>query len=272
MIKISLAATAAILSSARAFQFPQGSVCKSKSAVTTLRTALAVATPLTSTTDEPNLVVDDDPEEDTTSSDGSFDWIKSWHPIVPVEYLDANKPHKFKLMGMDIVVWNDGPIDTNPAFQPRKSRHKKAEKLVGQWRAFVDECPHRKVPLSEGRIEDDGSLLCSYHGWRFDGEGNTIDVPQIEEGEMAKIKANPKSNCFSFPVQIVDGVLWAWPDASEDARIESALSPAPSNDYKGEDIDEGRLWLGSWNFRGKLSGQVCKRMRMILISWHDTQT
>ena len=255
MINIFLAA-AAILNSAGAFHFPHGGVRKSKSAATAgLRTPLAsaVAPPSTST-DEPNVAVNDEPED--TSSDGSFDWFKSWYPIVPVEFLDADKPHKFKLMGVDIAVWNDGPIDTNPAFQPRKSRPKKAKKPEGQWRAFVDECPHRKVPLSEGRIEDDGSLLCSYHGWRFDGEGMAINVPQVEEGELARIKANPKSNCNSFPVRVVDGVLWVWPDASDDAKIESALSPVPSNDYEGEDIDEGRLWLGPWNFRGKLSGQV----------------
>lgn len=154
--------------------------------------------------------------------------------------------------GIDVVVWNDGPVDSDDAakFQSRKDRPKGAKKSdEGRWRAFVDRCPHRAVPLSEGRIEDDGSLFCSYHGWRFDGEGNTIDVPQIERSELERIKANPKSGCSSFPVQISDGLIWVWPDSSDDGRIESALTPVPSNDYEGEDVDEERIWRGPWNFR-----------------------
>jgi nitrite reductase/ring-hydroxylating ferredoxin subunit len=40
-----------------------------------------------------------------------------------------------------------------------------------RWRAFEDRCPHRLAPLSEGRVEADGTLLCAYHAWRFDGGG-----------------------------------------------------------------------------------------------------
>ena len=36
-------------------------------------------------------------------SNDQFDWFKSWHPIVPVEFLDPTRPHAFKLLGMDIV-------------------------------------------------------------------------------------------------------------------------------------------------------------------------
>jgi phenylpropionate dioxygenase-like ring-hydroxylating dioxygenase large terminal subunit len=36
----------------------------------------------------------------------------------------------------------------------------------------------RLAPLSEGRIEA-GQLTCSYHGWRFNGEGQCTRVPQV---------------------------------------------------------------------------------------------
>lgn len=210
----------------------------------------------------PSLTEDD---LESSSSDSSFDWYKSWHPIVPVEFLDMEKPHAFKLLGMDIVIWNDGPVGvdvnsysdassnrTESLFRPRKHRAKGAKKSMnGNWRAFVDECPHRRVPLSEGRIEDDGSLLCSYHGWRFNGVGETLVIPQVSDVEFNRVKSNPKSRCNSFPVQIVDGVLWVWPDASENSGLESALTPVPINDYEGEIIVGERLWLGPWNFRGK---------------------
>lgn len=30
---------------------------------------------------------------------------------------------------------------------------------AGQWNVFLDVCPHRLVPLSEGRINEDGRLV-----------------------------------------------------------------------------------------------------------------
>lgn len=245
-------ATAAALgvASTAAFQIPVSSSSKvllnknhhgaATSKLHTVASPVVPAKELT-TTDSP----DDTPDD--------FDWFKAWHPLVAVDFLDAEKPHAFKLLGLDVVVWNDAPLDTpNPLFGPRKQRTDKSAKkdtANGSWRVFVDQCPHRKVPLSEGRIEDDGSLLCSYHGWRFNGEGETIDVPQISKtNELEKIKANPKSNCNSFPIQVIDGVLWVWPDSSDDSKIQSALTPIPSLDL-GDDIGEDRLWKGTWNFR-----------------------
>lgn len=192
--------------------------------------------------------IDADNAEKPDSND--FNWFKSWQPLVPVEFLDEEKPHSFKLLGMDIVVWNDGPIDKNPLFGPKKERTKGAKKSIGNWRVFVDQCPHRKVPLSQGRIEDDGSLLCSYHGWRFNGEGEITEIPQIKDNKnvVKEILKNPKSNCNSFPVRIVDGVLWVWPDSSDDSIIESALTKTPEMEYD-EGVDTERIWLGNWNFR-----------------------
>lgn len=43
-------------------------------------------------------------------------------------------------------------------------------------RALVDRCPHRNYPLSLGRVAG-GGIECSYHGWRFDGEGRCTEVP-----------------------------------------------------------------------------------------------
>jgi phenylpropionate dioxygenase-like ring-hydroxylating dioxygenase large terminal subunit len=66
----------------------------------------------------------------------------------PVESLPTDRPFALRILGWDLAIWRD---------------------REGEWRAFADACPHRKVPLSEGRIESDGCLSCAYHGWRFDG-------------------------------------------------------------------------------------------------------
>jgi phenylpropionate dioxygenase-like ring-hydroxylating dioxygenase large terminal subunit len=35
----------------------------------------------------------------------------------------------------------------------------------GEWRAYVDKCPHRLAPFSEGRINEAGFLECGYHAY-----------------------------------------------------------------------------------------------------------
>ena len=189
-----------------------------------------------------------DEDEATLPESEKFDWFKAWYPLVPVNILDIEKPHKFELLGMPLVVWKDSPIQGVKDFQPKPKKGKR-DTSVGQWRVFVDECPHRKVPLSEGRIEADGSLLCSYHGWRFDGQGSLVDVPQMQQSDdLKRVQANPKSQCNSFPVQIIDGVLWVWPQSGSDARIESALTAAKHYKLPGDRKKED-VWYGPWNFR-----------------------
>lgn len=189
------------------------------------------------------------PSTEAAEEPKQFDWFKAWHPLVPVEILDEEKPHKFVLLGQDIVVWNDGP--SGSGLFAKKT--KKDKKLEGNWRVFVDECPHRKVPLSEGRVEGDGSLLCSYHGWRFDSDGACVAVPQIDNkgSEMERMKQNPKSKCNSFPTKIIEGVLWVWPSSDENAILESELTPV-----NHREIEEGDdVWKGPWNFRELPYGQ-----------------
>jgi len=86
-----------------------------------------------------------------TSSTAYLDWFKAWYPIVQVEILDREKPHRFELLGQAIVVWNDGPVENNGnLFQSKKFRKKGSNRIDGIWRAFAEQCRHRQVPLSEG--------------------------------------------------------------------------------------------------------------------------
>jgi len=51
-----------------------------------------------------------------------------------------------------------------------------------QWRCFLDQCPHRLVPLSEGRIDEGGRLQCSYHRLAVAGDGGCVGIPQANRG------------------------------------------------------------------------------------------
>jgi phthalate 4,5-dioxygenase len=45
-------------------------------------------------------------------------------------------------------------------------------------------CPHRRAPLFFGRNEECG-LRCVYHGWKFDKNGDCVDMPSEPAGTTA---------------------------------------------------------------------------------------
>jgi phenylpropionate dioxygenase-like ring-hydroxylating dioxygenase large terminal subunit len=61
-----------------------------------------------------------------------------------------------------------------------------------------DVCPHRRAPLSLGRV-DEGLLACSYHGWRFDGTGACQEIPAL--GPDATI---PSKACLVTPAGLTE--------------------------------------------------------------------
>ena len=58
--------------------------------------------------------------------------------------------------------------------------------------------------MAEGRIEpSDGTLMCSYHGWRFNGEGACTDIPQsLDAKANAAACSNPRSCAISHPTKV----------------------------------------------------------------------
>lgn len=80
------------------------------------------------------------PQPGSDESQG-FCWTKAWWPVIPLHYLDKKKPMPVTMLGHTYVVW----------FEPKSE----------QWRVMEDRCPHRLAPLSEGRIDADGTLMCS---------------------------------------------------------------------------------------------------------------
>ena len=75
-------------------------------------------------------------------------------------------------------------------------------KTDGQIAALEDACPHRKLPLSMGRIKGD-TVECGYHGLTFDGSGTCTRVPGVE-----KI---PHVACVrSYPTEERYGLIWIW--------------------------------------------------------------
>ena len=68
--------------------------------------------------------------------------------------------------------------------------------------ALSDQCPHRKLPLSLGRVVG-GNLECGYHGMAFDGNGTCVRIPgQAHIPPGAKVK--------SYAVRESMGMVWVW--------------------------------------------------------------
>lgn len=66
-------------------------------------------------------------------------------------------------------------------------------------------CPHRCASLFFGRNEQNG-IRCVYHGWKYDVDGNCIDMPNIPESQDFKAKVKARA----FPVRERGGIVWVY--------------------------------------------------------------
>jgi phenylpropionate dioxygenase-like ring-hydroxylating dioxygenase large terminal subunit len=80
--------------------------------------------------------------------------------------------------------------------------------------ALEDRCPHRSYPLSGGKLDGD-TVVCGYHGLRFNAAGDCIEVPS-------------QSTCprgvgvRAFPLVERGPFIWGWfgdPDQADRERI-----------------------------------------------------
>ena len=82
------------------------------------------------------------------------------------------KPARVRLLGEDLVVFRDSE---------------------GRLGAIDEFCRHRGASLAFGRNENCG-LRCLYHGWKFDVNGNVMEMPsEPDAGEALKAEAKLKS-------------------------------------------------------------------------------
>lgn len=109
------------------------------------------------------------------------DWpaaiARGWHPVAQLSELGGRRPLARRLLGMPLVVFRG----------------------KGAVAVLRDRCPHRGVPLSEGRVRD-GTVQCRYHGWRFGADGACVEVPGAAEW--------PEVRAAALPVRIAAGLVW----------------------------------------------------------------
>jgi phthalate 4,5-dioxygenase oxygenase subunit len=140
-----------------------------------------------------------------------------WIPALISEELPRPDcpPVKIKLLGEELLAFRD------------------TEGKVG----LIDEyCPHRKVSLYFGRNEECG-IRCVYHGWKFDVDGNCVDMPSEPPESSFKEKVGIKS----YPCRERGGVIWTYmgpPELMPELpELEWALVP-DSHRYTSRRIQE----------------------------------
>jgi vanillate O-demethylase monooxygenase subunit len=80
--------------------------------------------------------------------------------------------------------------------------------------ALDDRCAHRSFPLSKSRLEAD-TIVCGYHGFRYDSSGNCIQVPSLP-------KCPATIGVRAYPLVERGPVVWIWmgdPDTADETKI-----------------------------------------------------
>jgi len=96
----------------------------------------------------------------------------------------------------------------------------------GRVRAIANRCAHRQLKLTLGQVEG-CELVCSYHGWTYDGDGKVVRISHDLFG-----RAFPKLKVPSYPVRLRYGLVWIFP--GDAARAENTPMPEIP-ELEGED-------------------------------------
>jgi phenylpropionate dioxygenase-like ring-hydroxylating dioxygenase large terminal subunit len=109
-----------------------------------------------------------------------------WLPVLLAEELPENDcpPVRVKVLSERLLAFRDS---------------------TGKYGLIDEFCAHRGVSLWFGRNEE-GGLRCPYHGWKYDTNGQCMEVPSepVESGFCNKIKLT------SYPLVKLGEILWAY--------------------------------------------------------------
>src|SRR5919204_5093292 len=109
-----------------------------------------------------------------------------WMPACLAEELPETDcpPVRVRLLGEDLVAFRD---------------------TQGRLGVLEELCPHRCASLFLGRNEECG-LRCVYHGWKFDVDGQCVDMPN----EPPEYEFKRRMRTRAYPVREWGGLIWAY--------------------------------------------------------------
>jgi phthalate 4,5-dioxygenase len=133
---------------------------------------------------------------------------RHWLPVCMAEEVAEpdGAPLKARLLGVDLVVFRD---------------------TKGRVGVMDERCPHRRASLVFGRNEECG-LRCLYHGWKFDVDGNVLDMSS--EPPDSRLRTNLKHK--AYPVREAGGFIWAWLGPADEVAEFHPPAWAPTDSIK----------------------------------------
>jgi phthalate 4,5-dioxygenase oxygenase subunit len=134
---------------------------------------------------------------------------RHWLPVCLAEEVAEpdGAPVRSRLLGEDLIVFKN---------------------TKGQIGVLGEYCLHRRASLFFGRNEECG-LRCLYHGWKFDVEGNVLEMPSEAPGAAERLGKKTKS----YPAREGGGFVWAWMGPRGEMREfePPAWAPVPGIKY-----------------------------------------
>jgi phthalate 4,5-dioxygenase len=121
-----------------------------------------------------------------------------WLPAVLSSELEPDGPPlRLMLLGEKLIAFRDG---------------------AGRVGVMDHRCPHRCASLFLGRNEQ-GGIRCLYHGWKFDVDGNCVDMPSVPPHQDFKHKVKAKA----YRAVERAGLIWVYMGSGAEAPPLPAL-------------------------------------------------
>lgn len=105
----------------------------------------------------------------------------AWHPMARSERLGQGEVMAAVVLGVEIVLWRG------------------AEGI----HAWQDLCIHRGVRLSLGKVVDNCTLRCAYHGWTYDEDGRCVQMPA-----HPSLKPPARAQAKTYSSREEAGLIW----------------------------------------------------------------
>lgn len=126
-----------------------------------------------------------------------------WYPALTGKDLRRGQMSRQILLGQPLLIGRDA---------------------TGQVFALDDHCPHRGIPLTDGRF--DGSRIeCCYHGWQFDCTGVCQTIPALLPDSPVKPE---RIRVPAFPCREADALIWVFLPLARRVRDAAQLPALPA--------------------------------------------
>ena len=137
-----------------------------------------------------------------------------WMPALLAEELSEPDcpPVRIKIMGEQLVAFRD---------------------TDGKVGVLDNYCSHRRASLFFGRNEECG-LRCVYHGWKFDVNGDCVDMPS----EPAESNFKEKVKIKAYPAREYGSCVWIYmgPPGAPTGASRLRVGPRPGRPSHGDAV------------------------------------